>query len=180
MPKKINKCGFGLDFDKLGSYVYAGTAEFGKDYIIITTIITLIICVFFIIGGIFMIIRKPEYTKQTKMKIEKFTTLTDQNGKTKYNYFGKVDECKDNLLNLVGDEYSILKVGETVPVFIKPNGSCQEARLHTDNFKPIGIFFIILALIVAAFSLLNLFFVRKYKGIAAIEGISAGFNLFRR
>jgi hypothetical protein len=43
-----------------------------------------------------------------------------------------------------------------------------------------GIIFIAIALLVGTFSVINLFFVRKYKGVAAAEGVMDVFNLFRR
>jgi len=181
MPKKVNNCGFGINFDKLGSNVYSGTAAFGKDYTFITTIITLIICVFFIIGGIVLLLRKPQFTKQTTMTITRIVNKdTDQNGTNLIYYYGKVKDCGDKEMQLIGAEWSTFKVGDTPTVFIKPDGSCQEAHLHSDNFKPIGTLFIVLALIVGGFSVINLFFVKKYKGIAAVEGVAAGINIFRR
>ena len=179
MPKKVNNCGFGINFDKLGSNVYSGTAAFGKDYTIITTIITLIICVFFIIGGIVLLLRKPQFTKQTTMTIMLATQSIDSSGKQVNTYYGTVKDCT-NEMQLIGAEWSTFKVGDTPTVFIKPDGSCQEAHLHSDNFKPIGTLFIVLALIVGGFSVINLFFVKKYKGIAAVEGVAAGINIFRR
>ena len=175
MPKKVNNCGFGINFDKLGSNVYSGTAEFGKDYTIITTIITLIICVFFIIGGIMLLLRKPQFTKQATMKI----TTADKTGPN-WRYIGEVKECNNTKMQLVGADSTLLDEGQTTPVFVKPDCSGQEAHLHSDDFKPIGGLFIVLALIVGSFSVINLFFVKKYKGIAAVEGVAAGINLFRR
>jgi len=182
MPKKVNNCGFGINFDKLGSNVYSGTAEFGKDYTIIMTIITLIICVFFIIGGIVLLLRKPQFTKQTTMIITRIVNKgTDQNGKNLIYYYGKVKGC-DNEIQLIGADWTmiVINVGDTTPVFVKPDSPCQEAHLHSDNFKPMGWLFIVLALIVGGFSVINLFFVKKYKGIAAVEGVAAGINIFRR
>jgi hypothetical protein len=181
MPKKINKCGFGnIDLKKIGSNVYSGTAEFGKDYTIITTIITLLICVFFIIGGIFMSIRKPQYTKQTTMIISDTSSFVDADGKLTYLYTGKIKECGDLKIQLIGADYTLFNVGDSVIVFIKEDGSCSEAHLHTDNFRVFGLLFIVFAIIVGGFSLINLFFVKKYKGIAAVEGVSGVMNLFRR
>ena len=177
MPKKVNKCGFGINFDKLGSNVYSGTAEFGKDYTIITTIITLIICVFFIIGGIVLLLRKPQYTLQTTMTI---STYDNTGAAGTFSYTGTVEDCDNKEMKLVGAESTLLDEGQTTPVFVKPDCSGQEAHLHSDDFKPIGGLFIVLALIVGGFSIINLFFVKKYKGIAAVEGVAAGINLFRR
>ena len=175
MPKKINKCGFGINFDKLGSNVYSGTAEFGKDYTIITTIITLIICVFFIIGGIMLLLRKPQFTKQATMTI----TVADKST-ANWRYIGTVKECDNKEMQLIGADSTLLDKDQQITVFVKPDCSGQEAHLHSDNFKPIGSLFIVLALIVAGFSVINLFFVKKYKGIAAVEGVAAGINLFRK
>jgi len=183
MPKKVNNCGFGINFDKLGSNVYSGTAAFGKDYTIITTIITLIICVFFIIGGIVLLLRKPQFTKQTTMTITRIVDKrTDQNGTNLMYYYGKVKDCGDNEIQLIGADWTMIGafVGEIITVFVKPDSPCQEAHLHSDNFKHMGWLFIVLALIVGGFSVINLFFVKKYKGIAAVEGVSAGINIFRR
>ena len=44
----------------------------------------------------------------------------------------------------------------------------------------IGGFMIGFAVIIGGFSLINLYFVKKYKGVAAAEGVMGAFNLFRR
>ena len=171
-------CKFGANWDKIGSNVYSGTAEFGKDYTIITTIITLIICVFFLLGGIALMLRKPVYTLATTMKITTKNQNFD-NGNSIYNYTGTTTECT-NPIQLYGADNEIFKVGDLVPVFIKADKSCSDAHYSSDNFKGLGILFIVLSLIIAAFSLINMFFVKKYKGVAAAEGAMGIFNMFRR
>ena len=173
-------CKFGANWDKIGSNVYSGTAEFGKDYTIITTIITLIICVFFLLGGIALMLRKPVYTLATTMKITTKNQNFDINKNSIYNYTGTTPECGTKQIQLYGADNQNFNVNDSVPVFIKADKSCSDAHYSSDNFKGIGILFIVLSLIIAAFSLINMFFVKKYKGVAAAEGAMGIFNMFRR
>ena len=123
-------------------------------------------------------LRKPVYTLATTMTITtKNQNFDNQN--SIYNYTGTTPECTKPI-QLYGADNEIFSVGASVPVFIKADKSCLDAHYSSDNFKGLGILFIVLSLIIAAFSLINMFFVKKYKGVAAAEGAMGIFNMFRR
>ena len=175
----MTKSNFGTDWGKLGSNVYSGTAEVGKDLAIIGTVIACIFSFFLFIFGIFMIFRKPQYTLTATMTMDK-TSGPDING-----YFqnkGTItsgSQCIGRILNLVNSGMNMYNQGDQHQVFLKPD-SCNDAQLHKDNTKWIGVFFIIISLLIIASSFIKLFFVKKYKGVAAASGVFDVFNLFKR
>jgi len=177
----MKKCSrFGTDWDKLGSNVYSGTAEFGKDYTIIATVIACIFSFLIFIFGIYLTFRKPEYTVAATMKMAA-STGPDETGQ--FQNSGTIisnGPCKNETLNVANSGRSLFKGTETEQVFLKPDGSCEDARLHEDKTKWLGIFLIIVALLIIVSSFIKLFFVKKYKGVAAAAGVFDVFSMFKR
>ena len=170
-----------MDWNKAGGNLYSGTAEFGKDMTIITTVLTIIISTFMIIGGIALFFKKPVYTVKTTMTMNASTPSgSDTNGNATYSNSGTVTECGGKVLTLNGAESLNYNGNESVDVYIKADKVCDDADLHMDDFKPIGIILIIIALVLIAFSLIKLFFVKKYKGVAAAAGVMDAFSFFKR
>ena len=157
--------------------VYSGTAEFGKDYTIVQTVIACIFSFFILLLGITLTFRKPEYTLPSTMVMNK-STGPDQVGSYSNSGTIKSGQCAGNILNVTGSGMNQFSQGQTEQVFLKP-GSCDDAELHEDNTKWLGILFIIVSLIILVFSLIKLFFVKKYKGVAATAGVFDFFNFFK-
>ena len=166
--------------------IYSGTASFGKDYVTITSIIAAVICVFLFIGGVVLIFRKPEYTFQTTMtmnpSVQSGTSSTTTSGTTNtvdtYNNSGVINGCTGSV-ELLDESFTNYKGGEVINVYVKSAGYCADARVNIDNTKPVGILLVAISLLIILFTVINLFFVKKYKGVAAVEGAAGAFNLVR-
>ena len=172
MKKKSSK--FGADWDKIGSNIYSGTASFGKDYTYIMTIITLIVCLIMLVTGIIFLFKKSVYTKQATFTITSDDGAPGMNGTTTYK--GTVTGCSGSttLTTLV-----LHTKGDNVNVYQNPANPCDIVEKPVP-YKVISGILISLSVIIGTFSLINMFFVKKYKGVAAVEGAAGVFNLFRR
>ena len=159
--------------------LYSGTASFGKDYAVVITIISAVICILLLGGGVALIIRKPQYTivKQMVMNPSVFYSevVTNNVKHTMYTNTGKI-EGSDSVVELLDDPYTFYTLGETINVYTKV-GDSVDARLHTDNSKGVGILLVVVGLLIILFSVINLYFVKKYKGVAAVEGAAGAINL---
>ena len=165
-----------FEFGSFLDTAYSGTADFGKVYTTIGTVITLIICIIFLIIGLVMVFKKNVYTKKTTMTVESVTPTGDASmGMLQYTVTGTINECSLPVTITTSTMYS---KGDTLTVYYNPDKKCDISTVT--NYKGMGIIFIVIALLVGTFSVINLFFVRKYKGVAAAEGVMDVFNLFRR
>jgi len=178
---KKKSCNFGIDWGNIGSKAYSGTASFGKDYTYIMTFITLLICLILLITGIVFMFKKSVYTQQVTMTVTQDSVLiNDSSGKISYTTYGKVSGCKNTITVTTSEPY--ISTGQSVPtltVYQNPSNLCDVIE-KPFPYKMIGGFMIGFAVIIGGFSLINLFFVKKYKGVAAAEGVMGAFNLFRR
>jgi hypothetical protein len=175
-------CKFGTDWDKLGSNVYSGAASFGKDYTYIMTIITILICLILLVAGSVIFFKKSVYTNQVIMTITQNSTLNnDDSGKISYTTYGTVSNCGNSITITTSEPYYIVtgQPAPTITVYQNPSNLCDVADKPVP-YKMIGGVMIGFAIIIGGFSLINLFFVKKYKGVAAAEGAMGVFNLFRR
>ena len=175
---KKKSCNFGIDWGNVGSKAYSGTADFGKDYTYITTFITLLICLILLVTGIVFMFKKSVYTQQATMTITQDSVLiNDGSSKMSYTTYGTVDGCKQEPVTVItSDPYTS---GDKITVYQDPSNACNVADKPVP-YKMIGGFMIGFAVIIGGFSLINLYFVKKYKGVAAVEGVAGVFNLFRR
>ena len=109
------------------------------------------------------------------------TSTTDDSGKTTTNttYItkGTIPGCTVSA-ELLDDPYTAYNPTDTIGVYTKL-GDCTDARVDIDNTKPVGILLVVIAVLIILFTVINLFFVRKYKGVAAVEGAAGAFNLVR-
>lgn len=173
------KSQFGIDWGNLGSKAYSGTAEFGKDLTYVTTVIACIFSLFLFIFGIFLTFRKPEYTMAATMTMTKSGAPDESMNYQNSGTIISTGQCNGQTLNLANSGMTLYSGGESQQVFLKP-GSCDQAQLHEDNTKWLGIIFMIVSLLIIAFSFVKLFFVKKYKGVAAASGVLDVVSMFRR
>jgi hypothetical protein len=181
----MKKSSFGAN--SFFSDLYSGTADFGKGYAYVVSVFAFIISALAVLLGVYFIRRKPDYTAQVAFTITKVTpeviTINQENNKppvisTIYNLEGTVQMCGKNVIVLSGYQIPV-NVGETIQVWMKPNCQSNEARYSSDDTTVIGWGIVIFAGIITVFNMLRLFFVRKYKGIAALQGASGISDLFR-
>lgn len=163
---------------------YTGAATFGRDYTFFVSVFTLIICVIAIIAGIYLINRKPVFTIKTNFTVSTVNEIdsvyTDQNStykSTSYNLTGTIASCGNSVFTLSDYPYKI-EPGKTISVYIRDCNS-NEAHYRSDDTKGAGWIVIGISIVAIIFTLVRLFLVKKYKGIAAIQGVSGVSNLFR-
>jgi len=171
------------------SNVYSGTADFGKTYAYIISAFAFVISVIAIIIGILLIKRKPVYTTKVEFIVTKVVAGTEtertpqgegtvERTKTIYNLEGTVPMCGQRIFTL--ESYpTYVDVGQSITAWIKQACSSNEAHVSSDETRGIGWGIIIIAIIAIIFNILRLFLVRKYKGVAAVQGVSGASNLYK-
>jgi hypothetical protein len=183
----MKKNSFG-NVDSVASNIYSGTADFGRSYASVVTIVICIVAVVAIFVGIYLISRQPVYTAKvdfliTKVTKEESTELQTVNGsetlvkKTVYNLEGTVKMCNQAIITLPGYT-KYVAAGQTITAWMKPNCASTEAHSSSDDTRIVGWVVIAIAILVIGFNLLRLFFVKKYKGLAAIQGAAGAKRLF--
>jgi hypothetical protein len=181
MPKKFK---FG-DLNSATAGLYSGAADFGKDYAVITGAFTFVICVIAFFVGIYLITRKPVYTTKTSFLIKSVTpqTITKYNVNTQlntlvttYDLTGTVASCNNEVFTLPGYPTNVA-VGTSITVFIKDCTS-REAHYQSDDTKMVGWGVVGISIGVILFTLFKIFLVKKYKGLAALQGAAGAKRIF--
>uniref|UniRef100_A0A6C0I9Y2 Uncharacterized protein n=1 Tax=viral metagenome TaxID=1070528 RepID=A0A6C0I9Y2_9ZZZZ len=147
--------------------LYTGTASFGKGYMTLSAILGIVVCTIVIIFGVFLIFKKQIYTKEDTF------TFTSQS--TDSTYVGTLKGCPGSF-TLNGPP------GLVSPVTVYTTTDCtgNTVQLYKDNSITMGIALVVVSLLIAVMIGVNLFFVRKYKGVAAVEGVESLYNMFKR
>lgn len=164
----LQKSHFGEDY-------YSDAAAVGTSMGYIKTFVGCligIICIFF---GYKMKNTTNVYTQQVSLTITDSTAnkSTDPNGKqsTFYTITGTAAECGKNTIT-VYNYPSSLSIGTVITAFIRPNcNGGQDAITSVPNNSKNGTIIIIVGVVIIALALLNLYMVRKYKALAAVEGV---------
>jgi len=186
--KKVNnKCKIGNKRTKFGinSDLYNGAAEIGRGMAYMRATFMLLISILLIIAGIYFLRKKEIYTQQTTLTVSSVDDLTKTfvKGKEVISCVvkGNVPDCKEIIT--VSGYNKVVKPGDTIQVWTKPNCLNLDAVANRTSFKNIGWVMIGIAVILIIITIVNIYFVRKHKGIAAAEGvgsvssmIGSGFN----
>ena len=177
------------DFNSVASNIYSGTAEFGKAYAWIMTAFAFVIAAVLIGLGIWFIHRPPVYPVEVRYTVTSVTptTITTYNTKsdgtqtpslsTVYNLIGTIPMCGDK--NIILNEYTKYVIpGQTINAYVKPNCSENIASQDSDNTVFVGWICIAIAVSIIIYNLVRLYFVGNFKGIAALQGVAGGKNIF--
>ena len=166
--------------------LYSGSASLGRDYAKIVSIFSFVAAAILVIFGIYFIRKPNTYSLKVNFTVTKVTPITqtvyDANvgkdvPKIVYNLEGTVTECGTNVVKL---EYSSkVNVGNILQVYIEPRCNANIAVQNADNNTMLGWVLIIIAIVIVVFTLIRLFFVNKYKGVAAIQGAAGAKNIFQ-
>ena len=161
----------------MASDLYSDTSSFGKLYVTLISVFIIIISIFGIFYGIGLLKQVPVYTLKTQMKITLISQTVD---KSQTIIKGKVSECKNELI-LQGFPISTeaLNIGDVIPVFIRPDGSCGDALFTEDNPYVTGVLIITIAIILILVSFFKIWLSKKYKAYAALQGVKGGLNIFK-
>ena len=96
-----------------------------------------------------------------------------------YNYNGK-NYTVNNFLYEFNKQTNLNSVIDTTtPIYINPSNPSDISQNSDNSYKVGGIIFIVLGIIVPLFSYLNWWLTRKYKTLAAVEGVQSGINIIR-
>ena len=182
----MKKVSFG---ENIASEIYTGASDFGRGYAYIISAFVFVICLVAIIGGVYLIRRKAVFTTQVDFIITKVTPETKYNTVTEgnttksvpttvYNLEGTVPVCGKSSIVLVGYQ-KYVTVGQTIKVWMKPN--CQTTEVHesSDDTTVIGWVILTIALVVVIINIIRIYFVRKYKVVAAVQGAAGAANIFK-
>jgi len=180
MKKKVH---FGAD---VFNDIYSGSASLGRDYAKIVSIFSFVVAAVLIALGIYFMGKKSVYSLKVNYTVTKITPFVKQQtghdnnqiNITAYNLEGTVTECGNNKVKL---EYSKkTNVGDILQVFIEPKCETNTAYENSDNNFMLGLIIILIAIGIIVFTLIKLFFVNKYKGVAAVQGVAGAKNIFER
>lgn len=179
------------DLNSTAENVYSGTATFGKDYAWVVAIFCFIIAIPMLMFGISCLIKPPKYPVQVSFVVTAVTPVTvtipgsqamqnqpaiPASTSTSYTLQGTINTCGNNIITLKNYPNNIA-IGQTITAYTKPNCADNEASESTDNMSIIGWILIGVSLVIILINVVKLYFVSKYKGIAAAQGAIGGFNL---
>jgi len=171
------------------SNLYSGAAEFGRVNSSISLVICSIIGLIFIIVGFFLLYKyyndSDKHTYEVSAKILSVSSCSNNvnlmgcNIDLSYNYNGK-NYTVNNFLYEFNKQTNLNSVIDTTtPIYINPSNPSDISQNSDNSYKVGGIIFIVLGIIVPLFSYLNWWLTRKYKTLAAVEGVQSGINIIR-
>lgn len=177
------------DFNSIAQGAYSGTADFGKLYARIVSIFGFVIAVVLIGLGIYFIRRKPTFPVSVNFTVKTVTPITvtrmEMRNKvqvpvnvTYYNLTGTVPSCGTNVITLNNYTENV-SVGQTVNAYIHPNCENNVASQSSDDTTVLGWILIAVAVVIIAMNALRLFFVNRFKGVAALQGVAGGGNILK-
>jgi hypothetical protein len=175
-----------MSVNKLASDMYTGAADFGKVYAMIVSIAIFIISIIAIFIGSYFIRKKSVYSKQVSFEVISSTVRTntytdlEKNSRTVtvYDLLGKVKDCENKIYSLVGYSSSP-SAGSVISAWIKPDCMSTDAIASEDSTKVMGWIIVAIGSLFIIGNALRLFFVRKFKGVAAIQGAAGAGNIFK-
>ena len=175
------------DLNSLASSAYAGTATFGKDYAIIIGSLQILLGIIILCVGIYLIRRKPLYSVPIKFTVltnggpKTTTTNTVVNGvdtpqiTTTYNLVGTAPGCKGNVI--LNNYTENAAIGSVISAYMKPDCIDNIASQSSDSTTVIGWIVLGVGILLILWNIFRIFFVKKYKGVAALQGVAGGKNI---
>jgi hypothetical protein len=173
---------FGADFNSIAGGAYSGAADIGKGFAYLYAVIFIIISIALLIYGISIRNQPDVFTENVQFTVTSVTKtqIGNNNGTAVYDYYltGTVPTCGD--VTVTSYPYPVSAGQILKDIYMKPNcGSVEGVRNPISN-KTMSNGVIGVAFILILFSLINVFFVSKFKGVAAVQGAGNILSLFRR
>jgi len=180
-------CFGAFDFSKLANDTYSGTADFGKFYAKIVSIFSFVIAVIIILLGIYFLRQPATYPVKVQFTIKTVTptavtTYTTVNGvqtpytQTFYNLTGTVASCGTNVI-ILNNYSSYVIAGQTINAYMQENCGDNIASQYSGTSTWLGWIFIIIGILIIIYNIVRILFVKKFKGVAALQGIAGGKNI---
>jgi len=167
----------------LGDQIYSGAASFGLIKALISAIIGTVISVIMIIIGINLMLKKTNTTwvEGIILNVKCIPAENSFNDKVNtqncninvsYEYNGKQNKNIQYTGNLV------YTVDQKVIIYINKD---NESEIYLDNPSPksLGVTLLIIGLLILGGVWLMFWLAKRYKFLAAAEGVSGAYNLFR-
>jgi len=146
-----------------------GASLMGKTYAIIGSILSALIAIIVIVGGI--MISNNSYNERVQAKI---TDVSCQQNVATSDFscdisFSYIYNNKEYIQQDKYESYYEIQQNDLIDIIINKNDPNQ----YKFNVIPkwLGIFFIVLGIFILFFTFLYLFFILRYKGLAVISGI---------
>jgi hypothetical protein len=161
----------------LGDQIYSGAASFGLIKSLITAIIGTIISVIMIIIGINLMLTKIN-TTSVEGTILNVRCIPGENNSqncninVSYEYNGKQNKNIQYIGNVVYTE------NQKVTIYINKDND-SEIYLQNPSPKTLGVTLLIIGLLILGGVWLMFWLSKRYKFLAAAEGVSGAYNLFR-
>lgn len=163
----------------LGDEIYSGASSFGLVYSLIGAIIGTIVSVIMIIGGIYMLFKKVN-TVPVSAKIVGVNCVQGQNDirncniNVTYTYNNKVE---NKYIQYSGNV--IYTNNQELTVYVNKDND-SEVYIEQPSPKTIGSMLITFGLFILIGVWIWYWLTKKYKFLAAAQGVSGAYNLFRR
>ena len=138
--------------------------------------------IFLIIFGVVISRKKNVYTKQvnfTVKTVEKITGKVNTGGKpvVDYKLTGSVVECSNNIITITNYSKEVV-VGQVISVWMRENCIGSDAVETTVSNQTAGYVMIGVGVAIILFTIITIYFVRKYKFAAAAHGANDILNIF--
>jgi hypothetical protein len=170
-------------FGDTASTIYSEAASIGKGFAYLKAIMGCIFSIVLIAGGFFVRKQKNVYTTQVSLivsSVQRITVGTNKDGTPiiDYKVSGTVKDCSANIITIQNYKTDV-SPGQIVIAWMRPGCIGSDAVQTPTNYKMIGNVMIGIGVIIILIALVSIYFVGKYKGVAAVHGATSVLGMFR-
>jgi len=166
----------------ISEQIYSGTATVGRTWSLIVAIIITFISLFFLIGGIILLLRKTKYSNKISASIidnvkcspifhvnggSERTTYNCNDIKVEYYIDDKKYASKLNIPNINDNKY---KKGDKLDIYYNIS-NLTDINYQSDSSHTLGIVIIVFFVFILLVVWINYWLTTKYKFLAATEGV---------
>jgi len=172
------------DFNSIAGGAYSGAADVGVGFAYFKGVIAVIVAVVLIIFGFVQSGVPDVYTEKVKFKVETVTQIQIGNNSDNtpiYNYTltGKVDKCNNDVITVNSYPYNVNKGQLLTDIYMRPNCVGPDGVQTPISNKTMSRWMLGIGFAIIIFTVINIYFVRKFKGVAAVQGVGNIMGLFR-
>ena len=179
-----SRCSRFGNFDSAAGGAYSGAADIGRGFAYFKLVIGAIISICLIIFGIKSFFTPDIWTQNVDFIVSSVkphvTKDSSTGGQTiDYKLTGLVSSCKKMVT--VNTYTNIVDVGQRLSdIYMRANCEGTDAVQSPMLNKTLGYWCIGIGIAIILFLAINMYFVNKFKGVAAVQGAGNIFSLFRR
>ena len=169
----------------IGKEVYSGAAEFGRIRAAISFVLGVIIGIVFIIGGVALIKKKVKLTGKVQGTVTNNPTCTLHKDDQDMSLFKCTDvdikytvEGKDYNITVQTDSSTKYSLNTTMNVYFNPSNPAN-GQLLSDDMHVLGWIGLVLGIILVIGSSVQLWLSRKYKVVAAAQGVEGAIDIVK-